>query len=109
MRHVTPVVPASIARTCFMSEGEWWLMHAAVADDRGDERGGRHVECRIVHVGVGRRREPAEAAPDFVGIPLLDLDRVAAPRGGIEGARGSGNVEGNAVMPRGDGHSVRPD
>src|SRR3954471_24173735 len=109
MRHVTPVVPASIARTCFMSEGVWWLMHAAVADDGGDERSGGDVEGGVVDVDLRRRGEPAESTPHFVAVPLLDLDRVAARRSGIERARGGSDVERNTVMTRGDRDGVGAD
>src|SRR5579885_2410808 len=111
IRHVTPVVPASMASTCFIvsSKRERRPMDAAVAHDGRDQRRRSDVEGRIVDLDAGRRGELPESAAHFVGWPLLDVNLGARLRRTIERARRRGDVEWDAVMLRGDGEAERAD
>src|SRR5690348_3921841 len=84
IRHVTPVVPSSIARMwrmlATMREIEWRIVYGPVADDRGNEARRGHIECGVEDIGVGRRGQCSEAAANLVCRALFDDD--GAPAGG---------------------------
>ena len=80
--------------------------HAGVADDRGDERGGGDVEGGVPdrHV-VG---QPGGDA-DLGARALLDVDRGALGRRGVERRARHGDVERDAVVVGGDRERVGAD
>src|ERR1043166_1900803 len=88
---VTPVVPASIARTCRMGEVEGRPMDAAIGDDRGDQLVRRNIEGGVVHVYIGWCRGLRAERPQLRGLALLDVNVSAARGGRIDRARRGGD------------------
>src|SRR5262249_53563468 len=102
IRHVTPVVPASIASTCRMSKVVRRTVDVPDGDDGRYQRMRRDVERRIVDADVAGRDGAAIGETDLVGVALLDTN--VGTRGGdrVDRRHWRGDVERDAVVARRD-------
>src|SRR5215217_7881281 len=98
---------ATVLRYELRRKLERCTMNSAIADNRGDERSGRHIERGVVDVSVRRSRRPG-ATTHFIRRTLFDVNIITTRRRWIECARWSRDVERHAVVLRGDCQGVGP-
>src|SRR5262245_34692734 len=79
------------------------LDEAMLANDRADQVARGHVEGGIIDFDTCGGRLPAKAAGYFFGSTLFDRNFLTGFKRQIERARGSGDVDGNAMGGRQQG------